>query len=217
MSFEISGMTNAGLQSWATKCDANGDGKIDGDELSIFSEGKENMHKSDSRQRTTVGGVTFNINDIKTIQKNQNGAEFDYSVRFENGVEMQYDKQNEGNEAYAGSWLSRQYGNTEYNFSSFANITDGDGFSVKGTRLDDHFYINNSMIDKVDGLAGKDSVGIFSSMGNKNSGQIFAEIGTVFDSSGLSIKPSSKKVLRQTSETPAINVSDEHSATTWGI
>ena len=216
MSFEISGMTDVKLQSWATKCDANGDGKIDGDELSIFSQGKENMHELGELKRTTVGGVTFDIDDIQTIQKNQNGDKFDYSVRFASGVKMQFDEQNEGNEAYAGSWHPAKRDNNKYTSSRFANITDGDGFSVKGTHLEDYFDIINSIIDKVDGLAHKDSVTIHYSKGNKNSGQIFAESGSICKSSGLSIKPSSQKFLLQTLETPAVNVSDKHPYAKWG-
>ena len=43
MSVEISGLNNANMQLWASKCDVNKDGKIDGDELSIFNQGKKTL------------------------------------------------------------------------------------------------------------------------------------------------------------------------------
>ena len=76
MGFEISKMTDAKMQSWATKCDANGDGKIDNNELSIFNQGVDSYQKGqfDEKDKVTIDGVTFSVNDIKIIRKNEKGS-----------------------------------------------------------------------------------------------------------------------------------------------
>ena len=202
MSFEISGMPNTNSQSWAKKCDANGDGKIDGNELSIFNQGKENMHDSIYGIRTTVGGVTFRLDEIQTIQRNQDGDKFDYSVRFDNGTRLQFDEQEEGNEAEVFSFKKPL--DNGYIFSSISNITDGDGFSIKGTRGKDDIFVKNSTIDRIDGLWNKDKAFIFDSVGNKGSGEIFAETSCTDNSSGLTTKKSSQKILRPKAPTNTV-------------
>ena len=195
MSFEISSMNNFQLKSWAQKCDADSNGKIEDDELLIFQQGKENMHKDGGLYETTVDGVTLHIYDVETIKRNEKGAKFDNTVKFKTGVTLEYDKQAEGNEASAVSMIPCE-GNFD-TISSFRNITDGDGFKVKGTRGKDEFDAKNCKIDTIDGLASKDKAYISSSIGSGNK-SIFAEKVFILNSDDLVAKPTSKKILRPT-------------------
>ena len=187
MSLEISSINDVQLQTWAKKCDANSDGSIDGDELQIFQQGKENMHMQKSfgeqRKSTTIAGVSFCIDDIEKIEKNEKDAKFDYTVKFKNGVTLEYDKQSEKNKASVDSIEIKNV----TTLNNIKNIKDGDGFKIDGTKSDDAFFVENSTIDTIDGLQGQDSAYIGECIGSGKK-SIFAEAVLIEKSDNLVAK-----------------------------
>lgn len=162
MGFEISKMTDAKMQSWATKCDANGDGTIDKNELSIFNQGVDSYQKGqfDEKDKVTIDGVTFSVNDIKIIRKNEKG-EFDNTIVFNTGIKMEYDKQEFGSEATSGI-LSSGRG------AFVSDLKGGKGFRMTGTHKNDYIQIFNSKFSGISGGKGEDTIRIFDSQGFAN-------------------------------------------------
>lgn len=166
MSVEISGLNNANMQLWASKCDVNKDGKIDGDELSIFNQGKKTLKMQDNNLLVNIDGVGLNVGQLETIGKNAKGSKFDNFVKFTCGVEMEYDKQSKYNEASIGAHFANEKTSCKGRYDVFAmsyNLKDGDGCSIKGTQKNDDFLIYNSKIGNLDAKGGKDYVSAYGS------------------------------------------------------
>ena len=154
MGLEISKL-DANMQSWAKKCDANGDGKINDAELDIFQQGKNTMHlvKNDNVMAVNIDGVLFFVDDIETIKKNDKGSKFDNTVKFKTGMVMEYDKQAPQDKALVFSQSENGVP-----VHAITDIFDGDGVNVKGTAADENFYIENTKIDSLDGAGGKNTL-----------------------------------------------------------
>lgn len=159
MGFEISKMTDAKMQSWATKCDANGDGKIDNNELSIFYQGKGSMTDHPVTIHVTIDGVKFEPDQIEKISQNPNNQQ-ENNVLFKNGIEVSYQKGSEGSMGARVIDGNSVKGDTRFNSTSVndLSITGVEGVSIWGTNKSDSINLYNASFKHIDASRGKDHV-----------------------------------------------------------
>jgi len=189
----ISTITDAKMAAWANICDVNKDGVLKGNEVSVFNEAKANMF--DNGSGTTIGGVDIIYDNVVGVMKNDKGKVFDYTVKFDNGAMVYYDRQSESNE---GTIRCIPINNESFSgyYIDVDNITDGDGVAFLGSRGNDELFIDNSKIYELDGLRGQDLIWAYGSVGHPASGKIFAEKYNITNSPNITATEKSGTVLQ---------------------
>lgn len=165
MSIEIAKMTNATMQSWATKCDANFDGKIDNNEMSVFQQGADSMHEGDwgRGQHVTIGGVEIPVRDIEFIRKdNKTEGQNDYFVKFTSGCSIKYPEQDENSKARISSSISGYHKDEPVETHTIVDNMSAKPKEVKftGTSLNDFVDMLYSQGISINGKRGVDFVRI---------------------------------------------------------
>ncbi len=95
--FKINEMSTYWEQSWAKKCDANGDGVIKENEILVFNELKGQISK-DNYDNVLIGGVSVKHDDVSGIKYKEQNKQEGYNVKLTNGVEVDYKAQNPNQE-----------------------------------------------------------------------------------------------------------------------
>lgn len=175
MDIEIAKMTNATMQSWATKCDANFNGKIDNNEMSVFLQGADSMQDGNlgRGQHVTIGGVEIPVRDIEFVRKdnaksgirNYSKSQNDYFVKFTSGCSIKYPEQDENSGGRISSEIIHTKGEPTATVTIFSHLRgwegkNGDilhGCIITGTNLNDTFEGTHSNIN-INGKRGADLI-----------------------------------------------------------